>query len=198
MGKTPTALERHAGFFDPKGTGFVTMAQTREGMERLGVTWIWRMVLPPIINGFLGYLTEGRPSTVIRVDRIAQGKHPFDSGTFDAKGEADPAAFDALFAGGDLLTAEEMKAVVSSRGNHLPEMGRVAGALGHWFSSREIELFFCVAADSSKMVGGREVPAVSKKTLRAFYDGTLLPELARRRILVEAGCVKRRTVPRAQ
>jgi hypothetical protein len=189
MGTEPTALERHVGFFDPDGTGFVTIRQTREGMRRLGVVWIWRTILPFIINGFLGYLTQRRPTFVIRVDRIAQGKHPFDSGTFDDGGHADPAAFEALFAGGDPLTADEMCAIISARGNHKKEMGPIAGGLGHWFSRREVELFFCVAADTTKSVEGRVVPAVTKKTMRAFYDGTLLPELARRRILVEAGCV---------
>src|SRR5450432_1527904 len=102
MGAGPTALELHVGFFDPAGTGTISMRQTRAGMRRLGV-------LPPIINGFLGYLTQGRASFVIDVSRIAQGKHPFDSGVFDAAGEQDPAAFQALFAKAeDTLTGDEM------------------------------------------------------------------------------------------
>jgi hypothetical protein len=188
----PTALELHVAFFDPAGTGAVTMRQTRMGMRRLGVGWIWRVILPPIINGFLGTLTRRRVSFVIDVSRIAAGKHPFDSGVFDAAGQQDLAAFDALFArAGDTLTADEMDAVVSARGNRLPAMGKVAGALGHWFSRKEIRLLFCVASDAVKTVDGRALPAITKPTLRAFYDGTLFPGLARRRILVEAGCVRR-------
>ena len=72
----PTALQRHAAFFDPAGTGVVTMGQTFAGMRRLGVHLVWRVLLTPIINGFLGYLTQGHPSLVIRIDRIAKGKHP--------------------------------------------------------------------------------------------------------------------------
>jgi hypothetical protein len=49
-----------------------------------------------------------------------------------------------------------------------------------------------VAADTRKTVGGKSVPAVRKETFRRFYDGTLFPDLARRRVLVEAGCVARR------
>src|SRR5450432_2570666 len=125
MGAGPTALELHVGFFDPAGTGTITMRQTRAGMRRLGVHWIWRVVLPPIINGFLGYLTQGRASFVIDVSRIAQGKHPFDSGVYDAAGEQDPAAFQALFAkAGDTLTGDEMRAVISARGNRRPAMGK--------------------------------------------------------------------------
>jgi hypothetical protein len=189
MGTGPSALARHVAFFDPGGTGVVTLGQTRAGMRRLGVHWLWRAVLPPIINGFLGYLTEGRASLVIRIDRIAQGKHPFDSGVFDKTGEKDAAAFDALFAGGDTLCAAEMRAIITSRGNRLAQMGKLAGALGHWFSSREVQLFFCLAADTTKLVDGKPVPAVRKETMRAFYDGTLFPQIVRRRLLVEAGCV---------
>ncbi len=196
MATETTALERHVGFFDPGGTGLVTMGQTRSGLRRLGVSWIWRIVLPPIINGFLGYLTHRRISFVIDVARIAQGKHPFDTGVFDATGGEDTTAFDALFAErGEALTADEMRATISTRGNRLPAMGKVAGVLGHWFSGKEVRLFFCVAADAVKTVEGRRVPAVTRPTLRAFYDGTLLQSLARRRALVEAGCVVRRPPP---
>jgi hypothetical protein len=186
-----TALQTHASFFDPAQSGSVTMGQTYAGMRKLGVRPWWRVLLTPIINGFLGLLTKGPPFVIV-VDRIAQGKHPYDSGSFGDDGNFDPKAFDALFAHyGDAITAEEMNAVISSRGNHKPEMGKVAGSLGHWFSGREVGVFFCVAADATKKVGGKTVPAVRKETLRKFYDGTLFPDLARRRILVEAGCVVR-------
>jgi hypothetical protein len=195
---TPSALARHAAFFDPAATGVVTIGQTFVGMRRLGVRLVWRLILPPIIQGFLGCLTQGHPSFVIRIDRIAKGKHPFDSGVFDTDGEMDPSAFDALFANGaDALTAEEMRATISARGNRLPKMGRLAGALGHWFSGKEVAVFFCVASDTTKIVDGCAVLAVKKETLRRFYEGTLLPELARRRVLVESGCVCAR-VPAAR
>lgn len=186
-----TALQTHASFFDPGGTGSVRMRQTYAGMRRLGVHAVWRILLTPVINGFLGALTKGPPFVIV-VDRIAQGKHPFDSGSFGDDGAFDAQAFEALFAGvGDCITADEMKAVISARGNRRPQMGQVAGLLGHWFSGREVGVFFCVAADATKRVGDKTVPAVRKETLRRFYDGTLFPDLARRRILVEAGCVVR-------
>jgi hypothetical protein len=190
-----TALQRHASFFDPAGTGLVTMRQTYAGMGRLGVHTVWKVLLTPVINLFLGILTKG-PLLVIVIDRIADGKHPYDSGTFDDRGEVDEQAFDALFqAYGDAITADEMRAVISARGNRKPAMGKLAGALGHWFSSREVQVFFCVAADTRKTVNGASVPAVRKETLRRFYDGTLFPDLARRKVLVEAGCVARRAPP---
>jgi hypothetical protein len=162
-------------------------------MKRLGVHLVLRILLTPVINGFLGYLTEGRPSLVIRTDRIAQGKHPYDSGSFGDDGNFDRTAFEALFANGaTAITAEEMDAVISARGNRKPDMGKIAGALGHWFSRREVGVLFCVAADTTKNVGGRRVAAMSKAMLRAFYDGTLFFDLARRRVLAANGCVRRR------
>jgi hypothetical protein len=186
-----TSLQTHASFFDPDQTGSVTMGQTYAGMRKLGVHPWWRVLLTPVINGFLGYLTKGPPFVIV-VDRIAQGKHPYDSGSFGDDGNFDAQAFDALFAHyGDAITADEMNAIISSRGNRKPDMGKLAGSLGHWFSGREVGVFFCVAADTTKKVNGRAMPAVRKETLRKFYDGTLFPDLARRRILVEAGCVVR-------
>ncbi len=191
---SPTALERHASFFDPAATGLVTWRQTYAGMRRLGVHVQWRILLTPVIHGFLGSITQGRPSLVIRIDTIAKGKHPYDSGSFDTRGALDPSAFDALFANGaDAITDAEMRAVITARGNRLPAMGKLAGALGHWFSSREVGVFFCVAADATKMVDGKKVAAVTKKTFQRFYDGTLFFDIARRRALVDAGCVRART-----
>jgi len=189
-----TALERHASFFDPEGTGVVTWGQTYRGMQRLGVHLVWRIVLPPIIQVFLGYLTQDRLSLAIRIDRIAQGKHPFDSGVFDSNGERDATALDALFSKAErgAITADEMRAVISSRGNRLPQMGAVAGILGHWFSGKEVALLFCVAADTTRMVRGRRVATITRKTLERFYDGTLFPALARARILADSGCTAAR------
>jgi peroxygenase len=184
---TRTALERHAAFFDPDGNGVVTIGQTWDGLRRLGVHPGWRFVLAPIINGFLGYLTQGRPSLDIDVRRIAKGKHPFDTGVFDDEGKIDEAALKALVdaAGGGALTANEMNALIRGRGNRRAAMGRLAGALGRWFSAREVELLFCLAADATKQEGGHAVPALTARTLKRFYEGTLLHTIARRRRIAE-------------
>ena len=109
------------------------------------------------------------------------------------RGAFDPAAFDALFANaGDAITEDEMRAVITARGDRLPKMGRLVGVLGHWFSSREVGVFFRVAADTRKTVNGREVAAVKKETLRSFYGGTLFDEIcgaATRRLAI--ACVSR-------
>lgn len=183
-----TALERHAAFFDPDGDGTVTIEQTWDGLRRLGVGVGWRVALAPIINGFLGYLTQGKPSLDIDVGRIAHGKHPFDTGVFDDEGRIDERALAALVAsaGGRAVTAKEMHALIRSRGNRRAQMGKLAGALGGWFSAREVNLLVCLAADTTKREDGRDVPALTARTLRRFYDGTLLYTLARRRRIEDA------------
>jgi len=191
-----TALQRHAAFFDPEGTGQVTLGQTWAGLGRLGVALLWRLLLTPIINGFLGYLTQGKVSFRIVVAKIADGKHPFDSGTFADDGEIDEVAFRALAAAGSppsaptvptALTAKEMRALILSRGNRRPKMGKLAGALGSWFSGKEVALFFCIAADTTKKEDGHDVPAVTPRTLRRLYDGSLFHALARRRRILARG-----------
>lgn len=178
-----TALQRHAAFFDPQGTGKVTVGQTWAGLGRLGVRLIWRVLLTPIINGFLGYLTQRKVSFDIVIAKIADGKHPFDTGSFGDDGEIDQPALDEVLAlaGTTSLTAKEMRAHILARGNRRPAMGKLAGTLGSWFSGKEVQLFFCIAADTTKREDGRDVPAVTPRTLRRLYDGTLFHLLARRR-----------------
>ncbi len=178
-----TALERHASFFDPARSGRITCGQTYSGMKRLGVPFVIRVLLTPVINGFLGSMTQGHPSLVIRIATIAQGKHPpYESGAFGEAGVFDESAFDRLFAAaGDAITLDEMRAAITARGKALPQGNKIIAGLGHWFSSREVGVFFLVAADTRKAVNGKEVAAVKRATLRAFYDGTLFYEIAQRR-----------------
>lgn len=178
-----SALERHVAFFDPDHTGEVRMKQTWQGLVRLGIPLHHRLWLVPVINGFLGYLTQGKLSSRIAIGKIANGKHPFDSGTFDDTGAIDETAYDVLVKAGrdGSLSAKEMRALILERGNRKPEMGSLAGSLGSWFSGKEVELFFCLAADAEKKEGDAVVPSVTPRTLRRLYDGTLFHLLARRR-----------------
>ena len=180
---TTSALERHVSFFDPDATGKVTIGQTWAGLGRLGIGLGYRLLLTPIINGFLGYLTQGKVSFDIVVSKIADGKHPFDTGSFGDDGQVDEAALSLLVATGTggALTAKEMRALILARGNRRPKMGKLAGSLGRWFSGKEVKLLFCLAADTTKREDGQDVPAVTPRTLRRLYDGSLFHLLARRR-----------------
>jgi len=179
-----TPLQRHVSYFDPEGTGFITMGQTARGLRRLGVPLILRLLLTPLINGLLGLRTTKKPGFRVHIDRIADAKHPFDSGVYDERGEIDDAAFEALFSGiqGDSITVAEYRAVIVARGNRRPEMGPISAALGNWFSDKEVRLLFCVAADTVKQQGRTEIPAMRKRTLRLFFEGTLLDSVARARV----------------
>jgi peroxygenase len=170
---------RHADYFDPEGTGLIRYRQTFRGLRDLGVGRIWSAVLSTIINGALGWVTQGRPTMTIRIDAIARGKHPSDTGIFDEVGRFVPERFEALFAsaepdgaGRTLLTRRELRAFMHASG---PQ-----SKVGDFFSAAEAKLFFCVAADATKREDDREVPAISKRRLASFYAGDLLPALRRR------------------
>jgi len=152
-------------------------------------------LLTLLINLFLGYLTHGKPSTRVSVRDIARGKHPYDSGSFDARGELDETAFAKLFtsptaaAPFDRLTGAEIRRMIVKRGDPKKPFGEVGSVLSNWFSGREIQLLLCVASDCVKVgPGGEAVPAISLRTLRRFYTGHLLFLLARaRRIRLARG-----------
>jgi len=186
--RAKTALERHAAFFDPDASGVIGWDETWAGLRSLGVPWRYRVLLTPIINGFLGYLTQRKLTFDIVVAKITDGKHPYDTGVFADDGTIDESAFDEVVraATHGALTERELRALIVGRGNRRPKMGKVAGVLGKWFSAREVGLLFCLAADTKKKEHGREVPAIRTRTLRRFYDGTLLPTLARRQRISRA------------
>ena len=177
-GERPTALQRHAGYFDANADGIVTLSETYGGLRRLGVGRVTSGILACIINLFLGPITRGRPALSISVANIAFGVHPFDTGVFDRHGELDRAHFDALFAGdSDRLTRAELRQVIVRRGRAARAGWK--GWLANKFSAAEARLLFCIASDTTKSVAGQSEPAISHRRLLHFYEGRLLPALAR-------------------
>jgi hypothetical protein len=181
-----TVLERHVSYFDPDGDGEITMRQTFRGLRGVGVGAVTSSLLTILINLFLGYLTQGKPSTKVSVRDIARGKHPYDTGTFNLRGELDEDNFSALFSAPtasppfDRLTREEIRKLIVKRGDPKKPFGEVGSVLSNWFSGREIQLLLCVASDCTKvMPNGEELPAITRRTLRRFYTGHLLFLLAR-------------------
>jgi len=188
-----TPLERHVSYFDRDGDGQITPAQTFRGLRGVGVPAFTALGLTLLINLFLGYLTHGKPSLKVSVRDIARGKHPFDTGSFDARGEIDEVNFEALFASPstaeprDRLTREEIRNVIVKRGDPKKPFGELGSALSNWFSGREIQLLLCVASDCKKVLPhGEAVPAISRRTLRRFYTGHLLFLLARSKRIRDA------------
>ena len=188
-----TVLERHVSYFDVDGDGQITMAQTFRGLRGVGVGVVVSLLLTLLINLFLGYLTHGKLSTRVSVRDIARGKHPFDTGTFDVRGERDDQAFEALFSAPtahppfDRLTRDEIRSMIVKRGDPNKPFGKLGSVLSNWFSGREIQLLLCVASDCTKTLpGGQSKPAISRRTLRRFYTGHLLFLLARRHRIAQA------------
>ncbi len=193
-----TVLERHVSYFDPDGDGEITMAQTFRGLRKVGVGVVIAALLTLLINLFLGYLTHGKPSLSVSVRDIARGKHPYDTGTFNERGELNEANFEALFGAPtasppfDRLTRDEIRAMIVKRGDPKKPFGELGSVLSNWFSGREIQLLLCVASDCTKVTpSGAEEPAISRRTLRRFYTGHLLFLLARRQRMFEARRTRR-------
>jgi len=93
-----------------------------------------------------------------------------------------PARFDELFASAntdavDAVTRKELRDFMHSGG---PQ-----SLAADFFSSAEARLFFRVAADAEKTENGDRVPAISRRRLRSFYLGDLLPALRRRHRIQE-------------
>ncbi|MEO6603387.1 MAG: caleosin family protein [Polyangiaceae bacterium] len=181
-----TALERHVSYFDTDADGKITMAQTFRGLRRVGVGPVTSAALTLLINVFLGYLTNGKPSLRVNVRDIARGKHPFDTGSFDDRGETEPSNFERLFTAPtaqppfDRLTQRELRAMIVKRGDPKKPFGELGSVLSNWFSGREIQLLLCVASDCNKRgLSGEQEPAITRRTLRRFYSGRLLFLLAR-------------------
>ena len=185
-----TPLERHAAYFDPQRTGLIRFGQTYRGLRDLGVSRGWSATLASIIHAALGRRTSGEVST-IRIANIHRGKHDSDTGVFDAEGKLVEARFDALFASiahthpPDVITRNEFRAFMKANG---PQ-----SAAGGFFSWAEAKLFFCVAADTDKTEDGKKVPAIRRATLRAFYEGKLLPRVRELRRLRAKRAARRST-----
>lgn len=186
--KSLSVLERHVSYFDADADGQITMAQTFKGLQGVGVPFLLSAFFTLLINGFLGFLTQGKLSTRISVKDIAKGKHPFDTGSFDEQGNFDSPTFERLFTAHttleprDRLTVAEIRAVIVKRGDPKKPFGELGSILSNWFSGREIELLLCAASDCKKCLpGGEQERAISRRTLQRFYSGELLFLLARRR-----------------
>lgn len=169
-----TPLQKHAAFFDGDGDGKITLAETHAALRSLDVPWGWSRLLSLVINGALGFGTQGRATLTIDVANIAKGKHGNDTGVFGADGGFVDAHFERLFVvgagGSDRITKGELRGVQQQNLD-----GQPTNAAFDFFSWAEATLFFRLVSDCEK--GGQ--PAISKRRLRSFYMGKLLYVLGR-------------------
>ncbi len=161
-------------------------------MTSLGLPWPLAAPLSLLVVLFLGFLTRRRLAPSIHLPAIIKGKHPFETGVFDDAGALDEAAFEQLFLAPhcrqprDRLSYGEMRALVVDRGDPRQPFGPAGSLISRWFSAAEMYTLFCLAADCQKLVGDEVRPALSRKSLRRFYEGRLFPLLARRRRMASA------------
>jgi peroxygenase len=191
--REPTALERHVAYFDRDGDGRIRVGETIRRIHDLGVGWELSFLLAMIIHVFLGPITSRGPRLTIDVSGISRGVHAGDTGIFDKEGRFAPAVFDQLWeetlgsAGHPHPGAERANAVDASitKAEFLRFMKAHGeqSAVGGWFSWAEASILFCVGSDAYREVDGKLVPALSRRRLRRFYAGTLLPSIARLRRL---------------
>ena len=186
-----TALQRHAAFFDTDGDGIITPEETAGRMRDLGVPAVIRAAFVPVVHAFLSRLTERKDSS-ISLERITLGKHAFDTGVYDSRGEVDEQAFEALFArggaaGAPCVTRKQMRAIIRARGDRDRRYGRFGAVMGYLFSGIEVWILYVLAHDAEKREGFFYRPALTRRRLRSFYEGHLFFALERRTRMRRAG-----------
>lgn len=175
--RSTSELSRHAAFFDKDRKGRLDLTDTIDGLDRLGLCSVLSVGFGLVINMALGYRTRGKPSLSIDLGAIHRGKHPHDSDSFAPDGAFSRGDFDVMFeraAGGrDVITRDEMIGYLRSNPGGRRE--NVPGWVMFAFSWLEATVFFWLFADRKLRVLGHDdlVPAVTKRRLRRFYDGTL-------------------------
>ena len=170
-----TPLQKHLRFFDLDGDGSISVSENIEAFRQLGRSGLKQYILLPIFNFISGTLTRGYPSFSIDISNPTAGRHEGSSDIFDAEGNIDDSKFDALFARYDInndgaLDKSEIEAFISR--NAKTFFGRLAVKF-------EFPILLEIAGEDQKVNGTTE-KVLTKERLRAFYNGSLLYELAGR------------------
>ena len=171
-----SAIQKHADYFDANHDGKVTLGEAYHQMRALGLGRVAAGLGAFAGNAFLAHATGSglrHPLTII-TDNIAQGKHPGDTGNFNADGSFNQANFEKMFATRDLnhdgnLSQSEVKSMIAANSH--------GSKLGSFLSSVELGLMMKVAGEDRK-VDGQETRVLTREKLEAFYNGTLLYTLS--------------------
>jgi peroxygenase len=167
--RSRTTLQKHVDFFDSDRDGKITYLETYQGLRRRGRGAARSLVFGGVINAALGSSTSGAPSLTVDADNIDAGRHPSDTGVYDARGRFVKRKFDRLFARYDedrdgALDREELARLFE---------GNRTDLLGHLGSMAEFGLLLSLAGEDRR---GRKV--LTRERLRRFYDGSLFYQLA--------------------
>jgi peroxygenase len=163
-----TALQKHVAFF-AKGKDHITLADTFEGLQALGLSAFRSGPTALLINSTLGTTTTGCPSMSVSKTNIHKGIHGSDSGVFDAGGNFVPEKFDAIFTRfghGDVLDDDGLTRML--------EANREPGLFGQTAAKGEWNLLFDVVG--KKDAEGKRY--VTRDDLRSFYEGRLFYDIA--------------------
>ena len=164
-----TALQKHVDFFDSNQDGRITLAETYDGLRRLGINALRSASFAAVINAALGPVTSRTLTLSIDTARIHLARHGSDTGVYDSRGRFSPVRFNTLFdrhdADGDgALDAGELTQVFSRNRTDL---------MGHLGSRAEFGLLLELAGEKRK---GRLV--LTRERLELFYNGSLFYKLA--------------------
>ncbi|PUZ77552.1 hypothetical protein GQ55_1G381400 [Panicum hallii var. hallii] len=171
VGDCPTALHRHAAFFDRDGDGIVTLSETYGAFRALGFGFGVSTVSAAFINTALG--SKCRPENAtssnmdIYIENIQKGKHGSDTGSYDTEGRFVPEKFEEIFAKHaktvpDALTSDEVDQLVQA--NRQPGDYAGAGAEAEW------RILYSLGKDKDGLL--------HKDVVRSVYDGSLFHRLA--------------------
>ncbi|MFN3428954.1 MAG: caleosin family protein [Candidatus Sericytochromatia bacterium] len=178
------AMQRHGAFFDADNDHKVTVKETAEGLQDLGLSAKKAGRLAPIVN--IGLALPQKNFKTIELDRLQANIDPKTPGAFDAVGNFDAAKFEAMFAfdggkTGSLTQAEVGRLIDAS----------ALSAIGKFRTKAGYGLLFEVAADTQKPVldaSGKPVlgkdgkpqvaPALTRERLKSFFLGTIFHDIA--------------------
>jgi hypothetical protein len=175
-----TALQRHVAYFDPDGTGVITLGATYRGIRDLQVLWPLALFLTGIIHLALAPLLGFNLRLHLPIARIDRGIHPGDSGIFRGDGELSRAKFDELFVfavGAE--RARDPNAMLTQADLYRFMLRDEPVSLPAYFSWAESRLLLGVARNERRGVNGEFVDVVSRRRLEQFYEGRLLSAIAR-------------------
>ena len=165
-----TALQKHVDFFDTNHDDRITLADTYDGLRRLGYDPVRSAAAAGVINLALGSSTSGFPSLTVNAGRIHVGKHGSDTGVYDARGHFSALRFRRLFErhdvdGDEALDEKELKRLIGRNR---------ADVMGHLGSKAEFGLLLDLAGE---VRDGRKV--LTRERLEHFYNGSLFYEVAK-------------------